>query len=78
MGPECFVVVVLFQEGLLLEPMFEAPGSNIRAVRIDEDVLLGKKKADYVMAPQESERVENPEGFQEDDEIFAGDASSRA
>lgn len=66
------------QEDLLLEPMFEAPGSNIRAVHIDEDVLLGKKKADYVMAPEESERIENSEGFQEDDDILAGDASSRA
>ncbi|KAI6151837.1 P-loop containing nucleoside triphosphate hydrolase protein [Pisolithus tinctorius] len=34
-------------EGLLLEPMFEVPGSSVRHVLIDEDVALGKKPAMY-------------------------------
>ncbi|KIJ70340.1 hypothetical protein HYDPIDRAFT_23455 [Hydnomerulius pinastri MD-312] len=34
-------------ETLLLEPMYEVPGSSVRYVLIDEDVVLGKKQAMY-------------------------------
>ncbi|KAF9221924.1 ClpX, ATPase regulatory subunit [Gyrodon lividus] len=34
-------------EALLLEPMYEVPGSSTRYVLIDEDVVLGKKQAMY-------------------------------
>ncbi|KAG6334379.1 hypothetical protein ID866_4700 [Astraeus odoratus] len=34
-------------ENLLLEPMYEVPGSNVRYVLIDEDVVLGEKPAMY-------------------------------
>ncbi|KAI6105504.1 P-loop containing nucleoside triphosphate hydrolase protein [Pisolithus sp. B1] len=34
-------------EKLLLEPMYEAPGSSVRYVLIDEDVVLEKKPAVY-------------------------------
>ncbi|KAI6004070.1 P-loop containing nucleoside triphosphate hydrolase protein [Pisolithus albus] len=34
-------------ESLLLEPMYEAPGSSVRYVLIDEDVVLEKKPAVY-------------------------------
>lgn len=34
-------------EILLLEPMYEVPGSTVRYVLIDEDVVLGRKQATY-------------------------------
>ena len=68
------------QESLLLEPMFDAPGSNIRAVHIDEHVVQGTKKADYVMVPDEEEHVaaETSDAFHDEEEVYAGDATFRA
>lgn len=57
--------------------MFDAPGSNIRAVFIDEHVVEGNKKAEYVMAPEEEAPVDANEGFSEEEVRYAGDASSR-
>lgn len=62
-------------ENLLLEPMFDAPGSNIRAVFVDEHVVEGNKKAEYVMAPEEE--APSADANEEEEEIYAGDASSR-
>ncbi|KAL9987208.1 hypothetical protein ACROYT_G001479 [Oculina patagonica] len=62
-------------ENLLLEPMFDAPGSDIRAVYIDEHVVEGSKKAEYVMAPEEE--APSADANEEEEEIYAGDASSR-
>lgn len=39
------------QEQLLLEPMFEVPGSDIIGVCIGEDVVRGKKLPDYIRKP---------------------------
>lgn len=36
------------QEKLLLEPMFEVPHSDIMAVELDKDVVLGKSQPRYV------------------------------
>ena len=63
------------QENLLLEPMFDAPGSNIRAVFIDKHVVEGNKKAEHAMAPEEE--APNADANEEEEEIYAGDASSR-
>lgn len=71
------LLLFTFQENLLLEPMFDAPGSNIRAVFIDEHVVEGNKKAEYVMAPEEEVPVDANEGFNEEEVRYAGDASSR-
>ena len=55
--------------------MFDAPGSNIRAVFIDEHVVEGNKKAEYAMAPEEE--APSADTNEEEEEIYAGDASSR-
>ena len=34
--------------------MFEVPGSNVTGVYICEDVVTGKKKADYITGPIET------------------------
>ena len=40
--------------------MFDVPGSNIRGVYVDENVVLGKQKAQYVTGPIETtERSED-------------------
>lgn len=57
--------------------MFDAPGSNIRAVYVDEHVVEGNKKAEYAMAPEEDVPADGAEGFNEEEERYAGDASSR-
>lgn len=36
------------QEKLLLDPMFEVPHSDIVAVEINEDVVMGKTSPQYV------------------------------
>lgn len=64
-------------ENLLLEPMFDAPGSSIRAVYIDDHVVQGNKKAEYVMAPEDEVPNDAGEGFNEEEVRYAGDASSR-
>lgn len=56
--------------------MFDAPGSNIRAVYVDEHVVEGNKKAEYAMAPEDVP-ADGTEGFNEEEERYAGDASSR-
>lgn len=40
--------VDLLQEKLLLDPMFEVPHSDIVAVEVNEDVVLGKTSPQYV------------------------------
>ena len=43
--------MVLLQERLLLDPMFDVPASDIIGVCIDEDVVRGKKKPHYIRKP---------------------------
>lgn len=57
--------------------MFDAPGSSIRAVYIDEHVVQGDKKAEYVVEPEEEAPVDANETFNEEEIRYAGDASSR-
>ncbi|CAH1254176.1 CLPX [Branchiostoma lanceolatum] len=38
-------------ETLLLDPMFEVPGSDIVGVRLEKEVILGEKPAQYFRAP---------------------------
>lgn len=38
----------MFQESLLLEPMFEVPGSTITGVRINEDYVHGNGGPVYI------------------------------
>lgn len=46
---ECTLVLTLYvcvtQESLLLDVMYEAPGSSIKHIVIDKEVALGKKPA---------------------------------
>ena len=49
--------------------MFDVPGSNISAVYIDEKVVEGKAKAQYVTGPVETSEVnadESSDSFQEE------------
>lgn len=57
--------------------MFDAPGSSIRAVYIDEHVVRGDKTAEYIVAPEEEAPVDANEAFNEEEIRYAGDASSR-
>ena len=63
-GPSREAVVIphilfLFQEQLLLEPMFEVPGSSITSVHINEDVVAGKcpPKYEYSVDTQGADRI---------------------
>eukprot|EP00112_Aurelia_sp_Birch-Aquarium-sp1_P005879 Seg1662.27 transcript_id=Seg1662.27/GoldUCD/mRNA.D3Y31 product="ATP-dependent Clp protease ATP-binding subunit clpX-like mitochondrial" protein_id=Seg1662.27/GoldUCD/D3Y31 len=51
-------------EKILLDPMFDVPGSNIRAVYINEDVVTGNGKAQYVTGPieEKEETVDDGDG----------------
>jgi len=42
-------------EKILLDAMFECPESDIIAVRVDEDVILGNKSVDYIRDPSKTE-----------------------
>jgi hypothetical protein len=66
---------LLFQEKLLLEPMFEIPESEINYVCVDEDVVKGTKATIYRTLQKESE--EDCENSVDDDaESFPKDATS--
>lgn len=54
---------IVFQEGILLEPMFNIPGSNIGAVQITEDVILNGNAPVYIERESsiESEEYEKEE-----------------
>lgn len=77
------VFLTLLQETLLLQPMFEAPGSDIVSVHITKDVVKGTKPAEYVHSPEklkEEDATQPGEGteiYNDDIEMYAGDASSR-
>jgi len=55
-------------EKILLDPMFEVPGSNVTAVYISEGVVNGSKKAEYITGPLETTEVQTDE-LPKDDEI---------
>jgi hypothetical protein len=63
--------------------MFEAPGSDIVSVRVTKDVVKGTQPAEYVRSPErlkDEEPPQNTEGaeiYNDDIEMYAGDASSR-
>lgn len=44
----------LFKEKILLEVMFEVPESDIECVRIDQDIVTGKKPIEYVRKSESS------------------------
>jgi hypothetical protein len=41
--------------------MFEVPESDIIAVNVDEDVILGKKQVEYIRAPSKPKTDEKEE-----------------
>jgi ATP-dependent Clp protease ATP-binding subunit ClpX len=49
------VYLILSQEIILLDPMFEIPGSNITSVEITEDVVSGNSDPKYVRTTEEKE-----------------------
>ena len=60
------VRILCFQEKILLDSMFEVPGSDIVDVIIDEDTVRGKAPAQYVRRPSDvSPDVEDEPVFEE-------------
>ncbi|KAK3533937.1 hypothetical protein QTP70_034936 [Hemibagrus guttatus] len=53
-------------EKLLLDPMFEVPHSDIVAVEVNEDVVLGKTAPQYVRAPTKEPEEEYDSGIEEE------------
>lgn len=51
-------------ETVLLEPMFEIPGTNIRKVNITEEVIMGTKKPEY--SELSSRPTDKAKSFQDD------------
>ena len=45
--PNICLLISSFKESLLLEPMYDCPGSSVRYVLIDQAVVLGEKPAHY-------------------------------
>lgn len=39
---------MVFQETLLLDPMFEVPGSDVKSVHIDDDCVKGTASPKYI------------------------------
>ncbi|XP_075998276.1 ATP-dependent clpX-like chaperone, mitochondrial isoform X2 [Genypterus blacodes] len=64
-------------EKLLLEPMFEVPQSDIMAVELDKDAVLGKSQPRYVRAPaKESAEEEYESGIEEENWPRQADAAN--
>lgn len=43
-----YIVVVFTQETLLLDAMFEVPGSDVKTVHINEDCVRGNSQPEYI------------------------------
>ncbi len=59
------------QEKILLDPMFDVPGSEIVDVIINEEVVRGKKSAQYVHHPKDDSPEVEEEPIFEDQEMSA-------
>lgn len=53
------LMIDFLQEKILLDAMFEVPESDIVTVKVDEDVILGKKSVDYIRAPINKDSTED-------------------
>lgn len=58
-----------FQETLLLDPMFEVPGSEIKSVHITEDCVMGKPPV-YVHQSNSTSSTDPPEATDEEDRKY--------
>lgn len=59
----------LLQENILLEAMFEIPGSDIVSVRVTKDVVLGQSAPQYIRGvKQENKDYFDSESIREDKE----------
>ncbi|XP_033997936.1 ATP-dependent Clp protease ATP-binding subunit clpX-like, mitochondrial isoform X2 [Trematomus bernacchii] len=64
-------------EMLLLEPMFEVPHSDIMAVELNKDIVLGKSQPRYIRAPaKESTEEEYDSGVEEENWPRQADAAN--
>ncbi|TDH09594.1 hypothetical protein EPR50_G00087840, partial [Perca flavescens] len=64
-------------EKLLLEPMFEVPHSDIMAVELNKDIVLGKSQPIYIRAPpKESTEEEYDSGIEEENWPRQADAAN--
>ncbi|KAL6106600.1 clpx [Pungitius sinensis] len=64
-------------EKLLLEPMFEVPHSDIMAVELNKDIVLGKSQPTYVRAPaKEPAEEEYDSGIEEENWPRQADAAN--
>ncbi|XP_033940532.1 ATP-dependent Clp protease ATP-binding subunit clpX-like, mitochondrial isoform X2 [Pseudochaenichthys georgianus] len=64
-------------EMLLLEPMFEVPHSDIMAVELNKDIVLGKSLPRYIRAPaKESTEEEYDSGVEEENWPRQADAAN--
>ncbi len=63
-----YSIYLLSQENILLDAMFEVPGSDISDVIIMEETVKEKKPAEYVRKPRnvESEDYESDSGLEEE------------
>lgn len=69
----CYILLCsnmfLFQENILLEAMFEIPGSDIVTVRVTKDVVSGKSAPYYIRGvKQENKDYDDSENVSEDRE----------
>ena len=58
---------MFLQEELLLDPMYDVPGSDIIGVCIDEGVVRSEKKPDYIRSPQASVSYDESEDKKDQD-----------
>jgi len=63
-------------EIILLDPMFEIPGSNIRSVAISEDVVTGEHPPRYVRTSEDDDSSASPSASH--DQYDSGESATRA
>lgn len=56
-------------EKILLDPMFDVPGSDVTTVLIDEDVVSGEKPAQYISDPAVVATTEVEEDYEESEQL---------
>ncbi|CAF0749349.1 unnamed protein product [Brachionus calyciflorus] len=65
-------------EKILLEAMFEVPESDIECVRIDEDVILGKKQIEFIRKSKNVEESEVDKGINDNLDVQENKAKTYA
>lgn len=66
------------QEIILLDPMFEIPGSNITSVEINEEVVTGSSGPKYVRTSEDNDETSSDSSATTSQDHYDTESATRA